>query len=435
MIRETLTAIGQAGLQALQGLGSQVEVRTQVTQVRDWSFAMAHLGRVTVANSPIHQIYVGISQQLAEAIGDLSRHEVLLEGFKQALVTRVPAKRPIGAWEMLAHDGRARVLRGVRSFILRQQTGAGNFYLMADVSSRGEFESMRQTGWEEELAAQLLPRDLGKIAVVDRPAAVSRVGMYLARFEHDLELHVPADDGTLHSVNGVLLQLGKQGERTLMRLSLDADKELRQRLVSGLELEASFGAAGRVFRFGTVCAGPSALPLEGVADLPCLLFTMPERFELDQRRRYFRVEPERPLVAQLQVLPPPVEDADEPVSLAPSIAPAPGRSLAVRISDLSFSGAGLVLEGESPDDLQPAGRVLLQLHGDGLPQSIALSGLVRRLNTVPCGRGRQETRLGIEFVIEEQSDRLGTHLLRQYVMAQQRQLLARRSSDAEPSPA
>lgn len=432
MIRETLTAIGQAGRQALQGLGSRVEVRTQVNQVREWSFAMPNLGRVIVANSPLHQVYVGISQPLAQALGDPARQEVLLEAFKQALVQRIPSKRPIGSWEMLPFDPQPRVLRGVRSFILRQQTAVGNLYLMADLASRGEYESLRQGAWEEELAAKLLPRDLARIETIDSPAAVNRVGTYLARFEHDIELHVPGDEGTVHSGNGVLLQLGKLDDRMLMRLSLDLDRELRASLTPGLELEGSFGAAGRVFRFQTLCVGHSLLPLEGVGELPCTLFEMPERFSLDQRRRYFRVEPELPLLAELKVLPAPVDDDHHLLTTAP-VPAAESPAFPARISDLSFSGIGLVLPGEPPAGLRRESRVHLLLSGDGLPQSLTLSGLVRRLDTRPSGRGRSETHLGVEFVIEQPSDQQGTHHLRQYVMAQQRHLLARRTEPLSAS--
>jgi len=59
--------------------------------------------------------------------------------------------------------------------------------------------------------------------------------------------------------------------------------------------------------------------------------------------------------------------------------------------------------------------------------------VVRRLDTRPSGRGRSETHLGVEFVIEQPSDQQGTHHLRQYVMAQQRHLLARRTEPLSAS--
>lgn len=432
MIRETLTAIGAAGRQALQCLGASVEVRTQISQVREWSFAMPHLVLVTVANSPIHQIYVGLSQPLAQALGDPSRQGVLLEEFKQALAARVPAKRPIVTWTVLPPDGRARVLRGVRSFILRQQTKAGNLYLMADVASRCEYESLRQLGWEDELAAQLLPGDLGKVESIDSQIGLARLASYLVRCEHDLELFVPGADDLVHSGRAVLINTSKDQDQTLLWLSLDFDKEQRHLLQPGLELEGSFGAAGRLFRFRTRCVGEAGLALDDVAALPCAILQMPSRVHLDQRRRYFRVKPESPLVALLTILPalPDHDLLTQPLPQGPAAATVkPVGRLTASIVDLSFSGLGLLLEGEPPPELGLGGRVRMALEGEGLPRSLELSGQVLRLNRIPRGRGRCETSLGVEFAVEGPADQQSAQLLRQYVMAQQRRLLARRSAD------
>ncbi|MDY0109760.1 MAG: PilZ domain-containing protein [Candidatus Krumholzibacteria bacterium] len=432
MIRETLTAIGQAGRHALETFGSGLEVRTQVSQVREWSFAMPHLARVTVANSPIHQIYVGISQPLAKALRDPARHEVLLEEFKKSLVARVPAKRPIGAWEIVPPDGRPRALRGLRSFILRQQTRAGNLYLMADVASRGEYESQRQSGWEDDLAAQLLPRDLARLECVESPVALNRVGSYLTRFEHDVELLVPVGDDEVECGCGVVVQQVKQNDRLLLAISVDFAKETLSKLAGEIELEGSFGAAGRVFRFRTRCRGQVALPLEGVGDLPCVLCDLPDRFHLDQRRRYFRVQPEKPILARLAVLPPLASDEEQLRDPNCAIVTAPAHTFDAEVVDLSFSGLALTLTGEPPAELTQDSRVRMWLSGEELPQPVEVTGAVRRLLVTSRSRGRYQTDLGLEFLTEGPGDRHGTQVIRQYVMAQQRRLLVRRSADAEP---
>lgn len=429
MIHETLTAIGMAGRRALQSLGERVEVRTQISQVREWSFAMPSLARITVANSPIHQVYAGISQPLAQYLGDLSRQEVLYDRLKQALVERIPASRPIGALEILPPDGSARVLRGVRSFILRQQTAVGNLYLMAEVASRGEYESMRQAAWEEDLARQLLPRNLAKMDTIESQADITRLGSYLSRFEHDIEMLLPGADGLVHSGNGVLVNTSKGDGRTLLWLSVDFDKEQRTLLQPGRELEGSFGAAGRVFRFRAICAGSAALSLEGVADLSCTLIEMPQRFNLDQRRRYFRVTPGGYLSARMTVSSMPA--GFDLLSSPPSASTRAPQELEARVVDLSFSGVGLVLMRERPTGLCDGCCVQLRLTGEGLSQNVELSGLVRRLHKKPCGRGRYEIQLGIEFIADRSEDRQGLQVVRQYVMAQQRELLASRTSDQQ----
>ena len=436
MIRETLTAVGQAGRQALVHVASKAKVETQITQVREWSFTMPGLAQVTVANSPIHQVYVGLSRPLATFFERHdSAYETMLEKFKQELVGRVPAKRPIGEWRFLPADGEMRVLRGVRSFIVRQQTAAGNLYLMADVASRCEYETMRQPEWESELADRLLPRDLARDDTVEAPVAVDRLATYLTRCEHDLELLVAGADSNVHACNGVVLGRVKENGTTQLVMSLDIDKDVRPELQPGVELEGSFGSAGRVFRFRTVCAGPESLNLDGDAELPCFRFTLPERFNLDQRRRYFRVQPRAELTARLHVLPPEAaaDGGEDPMTRnAKQPGGPPKDAVKAGVEDLSFSGAGLVIEGSGPPELARDGLVQLWIDGEELNQTLELTGLVRRLDTTPRGRGRVRTSVGVEFVVRGSADRQSTQAIRQYVMTQQRHLLSNRSAAVQP---
>ena len=206
---------------------------------------------------------------------------------------------------------------------------------------------------------------------------------------------------------------------------------MRDVLEPGFELEGSFGAGGRVFRFRTRCTGSSTLSLKEIAELPCFNFETPARFHLDQRRRYFRVQPEGVLTARVMVLPPEVpnaggEDPDH-ASLRPPQFP-PADALTARVCDLSFSGAGLVLDDVASTDLQQEGLVYLWLEGPELTKTLELTGLVRRVSVTPRGRGRSELGLGIEFLVRRAADRQSTQAVRQYVMAQQRRLLSSRSA-------
>jgi len=433
MIRETLTAVYQASTQALQDNIPDCRVRTNITQIREWSFSMPQLARFTVANSPIHQAYLGIAPTLAKAV-DLP---TLLETFKTGLLTRLPTKRPIASYEILDPNSGAQSLRGIRSFILRQQTSMGNLYLMVDVSSRVEYETLRQASWEEELAQRLMPRDLAKLDVIDQPAAVNRLTTFLGRCEHDLELLVPGDEGHVHSCNAVFLRRTKNDLGEQMVLGLDLDKERRTQVKPGMELEGAFGAAGRVFRFRTKVSGETALKLGDGCDLPCVVFDVPGRFNLDQRRRYYRVQPDNELKVMVECLPEEAaaETGDDPSSAAPRKTPAvPDHALPATICDLSFSGGGLTFDTNDIPPVERHGMVRLWIKKSELGQEVVLTCLVRRLDRTPVGRGRNRTSLGLEFVIRGPLDRQGTQVVRQYVMAQQRHMLAQRSSDAEPVP-
>ncbi|MEZ4386549.1 MAG: PilZ domain-containing protein [Candidatus Krumholzibacteriia bacterium] len=432
MIKETMAAIGLASRRAAATTLPRADWTSQIAHVREWSFAMPHLTRVTVANSPVHQIYIGPSRSLLQALGpdDGRRRQVMeqfLETFKVNLLAALPSKRPILSWETLAPSAEPWVLRGVRSFILRHHAAAGNLYLMADLASRQEYESMRDAEWLEQLAAQLLPDDLGRIDCIENQVMLDRVTTFLTRCEHDVELLLPGPDGEVHCVNGVVLRRVKREEQPALQLSLDLDRRAGVELKPGCEIEGAFGAAGRVFRFRTACLGTAEFSLDSLGQLPVFDLAVPRRYHLDQRRRYYRVPPAEALAARLTVLATGSEGEDE-------AADADGLAVCeATVDDLSFSGAGLAFAGTVPAAVAAGAKVRVDLDGSELPRPLSVTGMVRRVQSLPCGRGRQETHVGLEFVVSSVADRDATQLIRQYVMARQRGLLSQRSRDAVTS--
>ena len=420
MIRETLTAIGQAGRMALTLVAERDEIRTGVTPVREWSFSMPDLALVTVANSPVHRVYVGVSRDLA---ADLGRQGVpfgtLMDEFRRVLVAQVPSRRPIGQWRRLEPSDRPNVLRGVRSFILRQQTPAGNLYLMADVASRREYECLGCPSWEADLAAALLPDELGRLDRLDGGRDADRLLTYLLRGEHDLQALLPGPDGSVVAAAGTVIGRERRDDRHLLQLTVDLDRDALGAAAAGAEVECSFGAAGRLFRFRTRSAGPCDLALDDIAALPGLLLEVPARFHLDQRRRYFRVDAMDGLTAQLEV---------------PAAGAVDAASLPVAVEDLSFSGAGLTVDHDGVHGLAVGAVVRLRVGGAPLAREAVLSALVRRVERTPAGRGRFRTGVGLEFAAGTDADRDGVAVIRQFVMDQQRRQLAARtrSTDAQP---
>ena len=105
-------------------------------------------------------------------------------------------------------------------------------------------------------------------------------------------------------------------------------------------------------------------------------------------------------------------------------------SLQDGVDHLAFNAGSVILDGDLPASLGPDARVKVQIKGDELERELSMTGVVRRFQTRPCGRGKEETLLGLEFVVADADDRQATQKIRQYVMARQRSLLTSRSSDA-----
>lgn len=424
MIRETLTSIGLAGHRALTKVTAQHDWTTQVIHVREWSFTMPHVARITVANSPVHQVYVGFSRSLVRNLGPnrgarLQAMEQLMEILETNLVASLPVKRPIVTWEQLEPSAEPRVMRGFRSFVQRHQGGAGGLYLMADLASRQEYESLRDPAWTDQLAEQHFPADIGQIDCIENRTKLDAVSAFLSRCEHDLELLIPDRDGVVHAVNAVVMQRFKVDGGHSLRLSVDLDRRLDVQLTEGLEVEGAFGAAGRVFRFRSRCLGESELGLDNIGHLPCMDMEFPRRFELDQRRRHYRLAPPAELTAELKELGDPANGLD--IRINASVA---------SVVDLSFSGAGLALKGSAPTWLRSDAKVRVKLLGTALSQPLGFTGIVRRIEAVPCGRGRETTLLGLEFVVNESGEQQDTRKIRDYIMACERNLLRNRDHTA-----
>lgn len=431
MIRETIAAIGLASRRAVTNTMPPQDWQFQVTQVREWSFVMPHLTRMTVADGSIHQAFLAPSRRLVKSLGpdESARDQVVdrfLAAFRENLTATLPSRRPIINLERLAPSSEPQLLRGVRSFILRHASAAGNVYLLVDVASRREYETRRDPGWATELERHLLPADAGRCDCIESSVVLDRVATYLTRCEQDVELLVGGPDGNVHATSGVVLRRGKNDGRPCLQLSLDLDRDDDGILEPGAEVEGAFGAAGRVLRFRTTYLGAGQIALDGLGSLGTVDLLPPLRYHLDQRRRYYRVAPAESLSARLQVVVP-AATADDTETVDAAVVDA-------AVIDLSFSGAGLVCPGRVPPELAVGATVSVELAGRELTPPIRVAGVVRGLRSRPCGRGRQETVVGLEFTTATHDDRVAAQRIRQFVMARQRHLLSLRNRQATVQP-
>lgn len=425
MITDTIAAIGQSSLRAA---AARTDPRSQIVHVREWSFAMPHLTRLTVANSPIHQLYVCPSRSWIESMGsnDEQRRRAMeryLEDFQIELLAVLPAGRVSAKLEHFGPLPVLQALRGVRSFILRHRFESGNLYLLADLASRLEYETVLDSDWSRRSAAQFLPQDADRLDCIENRSMIDRICTYLARCEHDVELLLAGADGTIRSVNGVVLRRKPDGEGFRLQLSLDLGRQSGVEIRPACEVEGSFAVRGCVYRFRTRCLGPGSVPLGRLGRLATVDLQPPRRFHTEQRRQSFRVVTRKQLSARLTVL--------LPGSSAGTghLAAAEPRSCEAEVVDLGFSGAGLTCAGPVPGALRPGVKVRVALLGDEWSDPLSLTGSVRRVTERPSGSGRRVTSIGLEFLVERPADRAATQQIRQYVSEQQRHRLRQRSRE------
>lgn len=230
-------------------------------------------------------------------------------------------------------------------------------------------------------------------------------------------------DGTMRSVNGVVLRRKQDGDACRLQLSLDLGHRSGVKVRPGGELEGSFGVEGCVYRFRTTCCGPSTLSLGNLGQLATVDLMAPRRFHIEQRRRSFRVVTKTMLNARL-------------TALASQSADGVNRTAGPRASfcdaevvDLGLTGAGLACAGSVPRVFVPGAKVHIEFLGDEWSEPLSLTGLVRRVNESPSGSGRLNTSIGVEFLVDSPADRDATQQIRHYVIERQRNRLQQRSRE------
>jgi c-di-GMP-binding flagellar brake protein YcgR len=152
--------------------------------------------------------------------------------------------------------------------------------------------------------------------------------------------------------------------------------------------------------------------------LACLVIAPPERIRADQRRKAFRIPPTLRVVGELERIVPTAPEAEDP---------APPATVLVQVEDISFTGACLSAPNGELRELYGVGdTVRCRMVFPGLERVASLAAVVRRADTVPCNRNERQDILGIEFQVTDVASRRDLEFIRDYVLSEQRSLLARR---------
>jgi c-di-GMP-binding flagellar brake protein YcgR len=181
------------------------------------------------------------------------------------------------------------------------------------------------------------------------------------------------------------------------------------------------GVSDRSLELDLPCLGTEEIPVGAQATLNTVLFGVPEKAVVTQRRRAFRIDLMNPVPVEIETL------SDDCTTSMWFTEEQGNNGIQARLVNLSFSGARLT--GDK-DSLCPAfaegGRVRLRIF---LPDSISplqVIGLVRRSNSKLSDRDLHQDELGVEFLVSPEIDRDSIDTIRQFVLREQRSLLARR---------
>jgi c-di-GMP-binding flagellar brake protein YcgR len=180
---------------------------------------------------------------------------------------------------------------------------------------------------------------------------------------------------------------------------------------SGVEIHVAH--EGSLYRFRSTVRGVRPIPLGKTLVLPLLEIDPPSAIEPGQRRRAFRIRPEKALPVTIG-----------PLLLGEGIPETfePFASVSAAATDLSFLGAGLVSDDERAGLHLAEGMIVL--FGIDLGEKVGqteLLGIVRRIERSDAPGGKARFRIGVEFLRDPSWRRYEAPYERlcEYVMAQE----------------
>jgi len=430
MLLESLNAMILAADEALQETCGLDTVSHRVSVVRPGVMAFPAVAELRLQGAPLQRVYLGCDSLLGGQLAGLDGidgHASGVDGFSsqflEHLLAEIEARASRGQIHSLDPTTVSLTVRGVRSFGLCLDTGAGQLFVLAEVPSRVEYELARGSGYLAAMEAAYLPPEWAARQALDGQIAMDNFLVLLRKAEGDVYFEVPGGEGDTHTVHsGVLLDNATfEGVRGL-KFCTDLSEVVQSGLVKGDMVRASVGIDDRSLEFHLQYLGSATHPLANGAELPCAFFLPPNQVTIAQRRLAFRIDvsEEVPVVLTCGVR----SSEPSPWGDVPLVEDQGFRGI---LADLSFSGARVIADpGQDNYSFEINRRVTCEIYFPELEYTVSVLGVVRRLNSRLVKRGEREAEIGLEFLVGGESDRESLDRIRQYVLSEQRARLAKR---------
>ncbi len=426
MLLETLKALTNAGRDALHTACSLAVTAESVSQLEQGGLTFPALGDLVITGGSLNRVHLGGDAGLCRRLVQLddpetgeSGAERLAHAFLEHLIEEIPGRRPRGRLASLAVEPVAVRTRGVRTFGLRFVTEAGQFFLLAEVPSRLEWEQGRGSEFLTAMAESYLPDGWDNRNALAGPLGVENFLVFLRKVEADTFLGLPtAAEEPRVTAAFLVEQCTHEGERAL-KFALKLPDQPLDLPFPGAEVEARVGVGERSVEFTTRYLGRTSHPIGGGAALQCGLFSVPAQLAVVQRRGTFRIPIEEPIPVELAVTD---QEGSSPWRRRRS-----ERLVLGSLTDLSFGGARVTLDRNEPAGAVSQGqRVVCRMHLTGVPGRVDVEGVVRRVATVRVDLEDPCEEIGLEFLPVAQQAHNVLDRVRDFVLSEQRSWLARR---------
>jgi hypothetical protein len=372
MLLDTLNALNQAGIEALQSTcGLRVQGR-EVSLVREGRRSFPSLVTLRIKGCPLQMVHLGCDTHLAGKLAELSPGpdggsglDVLAGSFLSHLLEKFDDRNPRGTVEKLQAAPITLHTRGVRTFQFRLDTGQGQLSFLAEVPSRAEMAIAKDSDFLTSMESIYLPGDWHGEKDITDPEAVDNFLNFLRKTEGDIYLEAPAGDGTATLNSGLLVEIGRAEDRPVLKLITDFADPALGVPAPGAAVKACVGIGDRSLEFGETSPWSDG---EFVSEV-----------------------------------------------------------IFGRLADLSFSGARIIADhSQLCSCFQKDGRVVCRMHFPDMDEPLQVMGVIRRSTACPADRNQWQDEIGIEFLIFPGGDRTGLDFIRQFVLEVQRSKLTQR---------
>ncbi len=434
MFLGTLKTLILAGRETLQEVLGEAVSGAAVSQVHQGRLSFPAVGEVHLRSGTLQTVHLGCDRALAAHLASLEpQGEVkpamqdLTKVFLGHLLAEMGGRNPRGRVVKVPVGATNIVTRGVRSYGIRLASTSGQLFMLAEIPSLVELELAKGSDFLSGMMDTYLPRDWNQRESLENAMLIKSLMKFLTKIEADYHVEIPLQEGEAAIHSGITLEERVLEGRHVLKLAMGMGG-LDTEVEPGTWLHASVGLEGRSLECDMEYLGPTTHPLVGGISLECSLFSVPERFDITQRRRAFRI----PVPEGVQVEMLPLKEG-----VCPGMAfmeAAPEEVETFQLADLSFSGARLTRESEEAPEVLAAGRrILCRMIFPDEFEPLELLTIVRRCTKRLANRNEWHLDVGLEFLISPDLDRRSLEFVRQYVLAEQRAKLSQRTVVARPS--
>ncbi len=428
MILESLQALVTAGRNALQTTCGLPVTCEQIQQVRQGTLTFPALGELSLWGASVQHVHLGcdsiLTSQLAEltgANGADSGISILAQNFLRELLCEIDGHLPTGEVVSLDVGPRSVYTRGLRTFGFRLETALGQLFLLAEIPSKLELEQAHGSRFVKNLSKRYLPAEWETFEDFAGNYDIENFLIFLRKGEGDIHFEIPRPDGSAAVHTGFLVEQTGDGNERLLKMTVDLSQEEAPYLKIGEKIETRLGLLDRSLTFQMDFKGFCKAHVKGKAELNCMLFSVPEKVNILQLRKAFRISVPTRIRVEIEGS---GSQSNHDGSLGTDIVP---RTLKGVLTDLSFSGARIICQqGYLCNHLNEESHVTCLIYFPDEVMPMQIRGIVRRSVSALLEQGVWSEDIGLEFLVTPGMETSALEYIRQYVLAEQRAWLSQR---------